>query len=123
MEVFRGCASVWDAYSKWNPFNSGLDYLEERAGSVEVEAMLSRTAPVFNGDIRSHERVTTPLISRFFNRLLADLSSNCLWFCFYNSFVVSTTICFRCTVGVIAFLGFYQILQAAYERQREWFWC
>jgi hypothetical protein len=26
--VFRGCASVWDAYSKWNPFNSGLDYLE-----------------------------------------------------------------------------------------------
>jgi len=58
--VFRGCASVWDAYSKWNPFNSGLDYLEERAGSVEVEAMLSRTAPVFNGDIRSHERVSLP---------------------------------------------------------------
>lgn len=34
-----------------------LDYMKERAGSIEVEAMLSRTAPVFNGDIRSHERV------------------------------------------------------------------
>lgn len=31
--------------------------MKERAGSVEVEAMLSRTAPIFNGDIRSHERV------------------------------------------------------------------
>ncbi|KAJ0261222.1 2-oxoglutarate [Hirschfeldia incana] len=58
--VFRGCASDWDAISKWNPFNNGLDYLEERAGSVEVEAMLSRTAPIFNGDIRSHERVSMP---------------------------------------------------------------
>ncbi|KAF8094465.1 hypothetical protein N665_0362s0008 [Sinapis alba] len=58
--VFRGCASDWDARSKWNPFNNGLDYLEERAGSVEVEAMLSRTAPIFNGDIRSHERVSMP---------------------------------------------------------------
>ena len=32
--------------------------MKERAGSVEVEAMLSRTAPIFNGDIRSHERVS-----------------------------------------------------------------
>ncbi|CAH8370543.1 unnamed protein product [Eruca vesicaria subsp. sativa] len=56
--VFRRCASDWDAYSNWNPFNNGLDYLEERAGSVEVEAMFSRTAPIFNGDIRSHERVS-----------------------------------------------------------------
>ena len=31
--------------------------MKERVGSVEVEAMLSRTAPCFNGDIRSHERV------------------------------------------------------------------
>ncbi|CAH2072332.1 unnamed protein product, partial [Thlaspi arvense] len=37
-----------------------LDYMKERAGSVEVEAMLSRTAPIFNGDIRSHERVSLP---------------------------------------------------------------
>ncbi|CAN6806297.1 unnamed protein product [Brassica oleracea] len=58
--VFRGCASDWEACSKWNPFSNGLDYLEERAGSVEVEAMLSRTAPIFNGDIRSHERVSMP---------------------------------------------------------------
>ncbi|XP_056852387.1 lysine-specific demethylase JMJ31-like [Raphanus sativus] len=60
--VFRGCASSsdWDACSKWNPFKNGLDYLHERAGSVEVEAMLSRTAPIFNGDIRSHERVSMP---------------------------------------------------------------
>ncbi|XP_010493063.1 PREDICTED: uncharacterized protein LOC104770356 isoform X2 [Camelina sativa] len=58
--VFRRCVSNWDACSKWNPFNNGLDYLEERAGSVEVEAMLSRTAPIFNGDIRSHERVSLP---------------------------------------------------------------
>ncbi|CAN8252387.1 unnamed protein product [Cochlearia groenlandica] len=58
--VFRGCASDWEACSKWNPSNNGLDYLEERAGSVEVEAMLSRTAPIFNGDIRSHERVSLP---------------------------------------------------------------
>ncbi|VVB17064.1 unnamed protein product [Arabis nemorensis] len=58
--VFRGCASDWDAFFKWNPFNNGLDYLEQRAGSIEVEAMLSRTAPVFNGDIRSHERVSLP---------------------------------------------------------------
>ncbi|EOA20355.1 hypothetical protein CARUB_v10000670mg [Capsella rubella] len=58
--VFRRCVSNWDACSKWNPFNGGLDYLEERAGSVQVEAMLSRMAPIFNGDIRSHERVSLP---------------------------------------------------------------
>lgn len=28
LKVFRGCASDWDAFSKWNPFNNGLDYLE-----------------------------------------------------------------------------------------------
>ncbi|EFH48168.1 transcription factor jumonji domain-containing protein [Arabidopsis lyrata subsp. lyrata] len=72
--VFRGCASDWDAYSKWNPFNSGLDYLEERAGSVEVEAMLSRTAPIFNGDIRSHDRVSLPFSDfiRFCKQHISD---------------------------------------------------
>lgn len=34
-----------------------LNIVQETAGSSNVEAMLSRTAPVFNGDIRSHERV------------------------------------------------------------------
>ena len=28
LKVFRGCASDWEACSKWNPFNNGLDYLE-----------------------------------------------------------------------------------------------
>lgn len=51
-----------------------LDFMKERAGSVEVEAMLSRTAPIFNGDIRSHERVKETPISRFSNRLARLLS-------------------------------------------------
>ncbi|KAK9055751.1 hypothetical protein SSX86_026836 [Deinandra increscens subsp. villosa] len=58
--VFRGCASDWKAFSKWNPSNGGLDYLEELAGSSTVEVMLSRSAPVFYGDIRNHERVKLP---------------------------------------------------------------
>ncbi|EEF46221.1 hypothetical protein RCOM_0709440 [Ricinus communis] len=32
----------------------------ERVGSSTIEAMLSRTAPVFYGDLRSHERVPFP---------------------------------------------------------------
>ncbi|XVF32504.1 hypothetical protein REPUB_Repub17cG0088600 [Reevesia pubescens] len=58
--VFVGCVKDWEAVSKWNPSNGGLDYLEERVGSFMVEAMLSRTAPVFYGDLRSHERVPLP---------------------------------------------------------------
>ncbi|XP_022771163.1 uncharacterized protein LOC111314264 isoform X5 [Durio zibethinus] len=58
--VFVGCVKDWKAVSKWNPCNGGLDYLEERVGSFMVEAMLSRTAPVFYGDLRSHERVPLP---------------------------------------------------------------
>lgn len=47
--------------------------MKERAGSVEVEAMLSRTAPIFNGDIRSHERVSkTPFRYRC-EQVSADL--------------------------------------------------
>ncbi|XP_026423034.1 uncharacterized protein LOC113318954 isoform X4 [Papaver somniferum] len=55
--VFHGCVKHWKCFSKWNPCKGGLDYLQERAGSSIVEAMLSRTAPVFYGDLRSHERV------------------------------------------------------------------
>ncbi|XP_077245410.1 2-oxoglutarate (2OG) and Fe(II)-dependent oxygenase superfamily protein isoform X2 [Tasmannia lanceolata] len=58
--VLQGCINDWKACSKWNPSNGGLDYLQERVGSSVVEAMLSRAAPVFYGDIRSHERVTLP---------------------------------------------------------------
>ncbi|CAK7346519.1 unnamed protein product [Dovyalis caffra] len=58
--VFNGCIKEWQAFVKWNPANGGLDYLQERVGSSTVEAMLSRTAPVFYGDIRSHERVQLP---------------------------------------------------------------
>ncbi|GAV84361.1 Cupin_8 domain-containing protein [Cephalotus follicularis] len=55
--VFCGCIKDWNAFSKWNPSNGGLDYLQELVGSFTVEAMLSRSAPVFYGDLRSHERV------------------------------------------------------------------
>ncbi|KAM0998140.1 hypothetical protein FF1_007923 [Malus domestica] len=55
--VFSGCVKDWKAFSNWNPCNGGLDYLQERVGLCVVEAMLSDSAPVFNGDIRSHERV------------------------------------------------------------------
>ncbi|KAK2987131.1 hypothetical protein RJ640_019691, partial [Escallonia rubra] len=58
--VFNGCIKNWKAFAKWNPSNGGLDYLQERAGSSLVGAMLSKSAPVFNGDIRSHERVLLP---------------------------------------------------------------
>ncbi|MBA0708795.1 hypothetical protein Golax_023887, partial [Gossypium laxum] len=58
--VFVGCVKGWKAVSKWNPSNGGLGYLEERVGSFMVEAMLSQTAPVFYGDLRSHERVPLP---------------------------------------------------------------
>ncbi|KAJ6736161.1 HYPOXIA-INDUCIBLE FACTOR 1 ALPHA INHIBITOR-RELATED [Salix viminalis] len=57
--VFNGCIKDWKAFVKWNPATGGLDYLQERVGSSTVEAMLSKTAPVFYGDIRSHERVQT----------------------------------------------------------------
>ncbi|KAJ8543140.1 hypothetical protein K7X08_005663 [Anisodus acutangulus] len=59
--VFKKCIMNWKAFSKWNPSHGGLIYLQERVGSVAVEAMLSRSAPVFYGDIRSHEREHTQL--------------------------------------------------------------
>lgn len=55
--VFRGAVKYWDAVSKWDPLNGGLDYLQEKVGSNIVEAMLSSSAPVFYGDLRNHERV------------------------------------------------------------------
>ncbi|XP_073005547.1 lysine-specific demethylase JMJ31 [Typha latifolia] len=58
--VFRGVVKDWEASSKWNPFDGGLDYLEEKVGSAVVEAMTSKSAPVFYGDLRSHERVPLP---------------------------------------------------------------
>ncbi|KAL5792857.1 hypothetical protein ACOSP7_001451 [Xanthoceras sorbifolium] len=58
--VFKGITKSWKAFSKWNPTEGGLDYLQELLGSSVVEAMLSRTAPVFYGDLRSHERVPLP---------------------------------------------------------------
>ncbi|PIN18449.1 Phosphatidylserine-specific receptor PtdSerR, contains JmjC domain [Handroanthus impetiginosus] len=58
--VFTGCVKEWKAFSKWNVRNGGLDYLHELVGSSVVEAMLSRSAPIFYGDIRSHERVPLP---------------------------------------------------------------
>lgn len=59
--VFHGCVNDWKAFSKWNPSTGGLDYLQELAGSSTVEVMLSKSAPVFYGDIRNHERVQLPL--------------------------------------------------------------
>ncbi|XP_021764348.1 uncharacterized protein LOC110728972 [Chenopodium quinoa] len=61
--VFRGCVKDWKAFQSWNPKNGGLDYLQERVQSTIVEVMLSRSAPVFYGDIRSHERVPLPFSS------------------------------------------------------------
>ncbi|XP_039146607.1 jmjC domain-containing protein C isoform X2 [Dioscorea cayenensis subsp. rotundata] len=55
--VFVGVSRDWKAFSRWNPSNGGLDYLEEQVGSATVEAMLSTSAPVFYGDLRRHERV------------------------------------------------------------------
>ncbi|XP_057964131.1 lysine-specific demethylase JMJ31 isoform X2 [Malania oleifera] len=58
--VFNGCIKDWKAVSCWNPSSGGLDYLQERVGLSTVEAMLSKSAPVFYGDLRSHERVQFP---------------------------------------------------------------
>lgn len=58
--VIRGCVKNWRAFSLWNPFHGGLHYLMASVGSSIVEAMLSKSAPVFYGDIRSHERVQLP---------------------------------------------------------------
>ncbi|KAA8543288.1 hypothetical protein F0562_021217 [Nyssa sinensis] len=58
--VFSGCIKNWKAFSNWNPSHGGLDYMQERVRSSIVEGMLSRSAPVFYGDIRSHERVPLP---------------------------------------------------------------
>ncbi|CAK9309951.1 unnamed protein product [Citrullus colocynthis] len=58
--VLVGCVKDWRALSEWNPYSGGLDNLQECAGSCIVEAMLTRTAPVFYGDLRSHERVPIP---------------------------------------------------------------
>ncbi|KAB5568336.1 hypothetical protein DKX38_002129 [Salix brachista] len=55
--VFNGRIKNWKAFVEWNPDNGGLDYLQERLGSSTAEAMLSKTEPVFYGDIRNHERV------------------------------------------------------------------
>ncbi|XP_051142098.1 lysine-specific demethylase JMJ31 isoform X2 [Andrographis paniculata] len=58
--VFSGCIKEWKAFSKWNVSNGGLDYLQELAGVTVVQAMASRSAPIFYGDIRSHDRVPVP---------------------------------------------------------------
>ncbi|KAJ6730822.1 hypothetical protein OIU85_021596 [Salix viminalis] len=55
--VFNGCIKNRKAFVEWNPDNGGLDYLQERLGSSNAEAMLSKTEPVFYGDIRNHERL------------------------------------------------------------------
>ncbi|XP_022727871.1 uncharacterized protein LOC111283556 [Durio zibethinus] len=61
LKVFVGCVKGWKVVSKWNPSNGGdFDYLEEWVGSFILEAILSRTSPVFYGDLRSHERVPLP---------------------------------------------------------------
>ncbi|KAL5068164.1 hypothetical protein RYX36_019051 [Vicia faba] len=58
--VLCGCIKNWRAFSLWNPWNGGLDYLQERVGSSVVEAMVSSSAPVFYGDLGSHQRVPLP---------------------------------------------------------------
>ncbi|XP_020520100.1 uncharacterized protein LOC18429593 isoform X1 [Amborella trichopoda] len=55
--VFLGLVREWEAFTKWNPSNGGLDYLQDKVGSSVVEAMLSRSGSVFYGDIGSHERI------------------------------------------------------------------
>ncbi|XP_026412046.1 uncharacterized protein LOC113307808 isoform X3 [Papaver somniferum] len=72
--VFHSCVKHWKCFSKWNPCKGGLDYLQERAGSSIVEAMLSTTAPVFYGDLRSHERV--PLLFSVFISTCRKLTSS-----------------------------------------------
>ncbi|XP_074316155.1 lysine-specific demethylase JMJ31 [Silene latifolia] len=61
--VFKGCVKDWNAFDAWNPSNGGLDYLQEQVGAAVVEVMLSKSAPVFYGDIKSHERVPVPFSS------------------------------------------------------------
>lgn len=61
--VFCGCTKGWKAFSHWNPSNGGLDYLQTRVGSCIVEAMVSQSAPVFYGDLGSHQRVPLPFSS------------------------------------------------------------
>ncbi|EPS66246.1 hypothetical protein M569_08531, partial [Genlisea aurea] len=58
--VFTGCVKDWKAFSKWDVEKGGLEYLQELAGSSVVGAMLSGSAPLFYGDIRSHEMVRLP---------------------------------------------------------------
>ncbi|CAH9051459.1 unnamed protein product [Cuscuta epithymum] len=58
--VFEGCIRNWEAFFKWNPYNGGLAYLQQHVGSSVVQVMMSRSPPVFYGDIRSHERVPIP---------------------------------------------------------------
>ncbi|PNX91822.1 JmjC domain-containing protein D, partial [Trifolium pratense] len=58
--VLCGCIKNWRAFSLWNPRNDGLNYLQERVGSCVVEAMVSSSAPVFYGDLGSHQRVPLP---------------------------------------------------------------
>ncbi|KAL6500527.1 hypothetical protein OROHE_025893 [Orobanche hederae] len=58
--AFSGCVKDWKAFSKWNASSGGLNYLQELVGSLVVGAMLSSSAPVFYGDIRSHERIPIP---------------------------------------------------------------
>ncbi|XP_057517563.1 lysine-specific demethylase JMJ31 [Amaranthus tricolor] len=71
--VFRGCVKDSKAFRNWNPSNGGLDYLQERGQSAIVEVMLSRSAPIFYGDIRSHDRVPLPFSSfiEFCKRILS----------------------------------------------------
>ncbi|WCJ21600.1 2-oxoglutarate (2OG) and Fe(II)-dependent oxygenase superfamily protein [Euphorbia peplus] len=79
--VFQGCVNQWKAFTRWNPLNRGLDYLQARVGSLNVEAMLSRTPPVFYGDLRSHERVPLPFsafIQLCKQRLATDEKDHCV---------------------------------------------
>ncbi|XP_022155805.1 uncharacterized protein LOC111022839 isoform X2 [Momordica charantia] len=74
--VLLGCVKDWRALLEWNPYNGGLDHLQECAGACIVEAMLTRSAPVFYGDLRSHERVPLPFSTfiQFCNQRLEERS-------------------------------------------------
>ncbi|KAG0456899.1 hypothetical protein HPP92_022056 [Vanilla planifolia] len=61
--VFHGAIKEWKAVTKWNPSAGGLDYLQERVGSAVVDAMMSKSAPIFYGDLRNYERVSIPFAS------------------------------------------------------------
>uniref|UniRef100_A0A166HBJ9 JmjC domain-containing protein n=1 Tax=Daucus carota subsp. sativus TaxID=79200 RepID=A0A166HBJ9_DAUCS len=76
--VFVGCVKNWKAFTLWNPSNGGLDYLQGRVGSSVVDAMLSKSAPVFYGDIRRHDRVPLPFSTfiGFCKELHGDIDSN-----------------------------------------------